>query len=146
MLFACFWFGSMLTLPLVLLPSIKDHPDRRKLLYGTGIKLRFWGWIALMGLLITGFSNIFFRGLPISWEMLTATNYGQLISYKLIIFVFILLASGIHDFFIGGKALEEITDQDSKKITQVARWSGRLILLLALAAAFLGVAASRGGF
>ncbi len=145
-LFAAFWIGSMLTLPLILLPSIKDHPDRRKLLYATGLKLRFWGWMALIGLLLTGFTNIHFRGLNLNWTLFIENSYGQLISYKLILFALVLAVSGVHDFFIGGKALEDINEADSKRITLVARWSGRLILLLALAAAFIGVVASRGGF
>ena len=35
---ASFWIGGMLFLPLVLLPGIKDKPDRVELLYKTGIK------------------------------------------------------------------------------------------------------------
>jgi len=39
---AAFWIGGMLFLPLVLLPGIKDHPDRKKLLLATGLKFRFY--------------------------------------------------------------------------------------------------------
>lgn len=145
-LFAAFWIGSMLTLPLVLLPTIKNHPDRIKILYASGLKLRFWGWIALGGLLVTGLLNIHFRGLNFSWTLFTQNSYGILISYKILIFIAVLLLGAIHDFYIGGRAIEEMEKAQDDKVKKVARYTGRLLLLLALAAAFLGVAASRGGF
>ncbi len=145
-LFAAFWIGSMLTLPLVLLPAIKDHPDRIRLLYSSGLKLRFWGWVSLIGLLVTGFLNIHFRGLNFSWELFTKNSYGILVSYKLMLFVLIIGVSAVHDFFIGKKAIEEMETSSNDQMKMVARYTGRVILVLALAAAFLGVAASRGGF
>ncbi|MEZ5008171.1 MAG: CopD family protein [Chitinophagales bacterium] len=144
--FAAFWIGSMLTLPLVILPSLKNHPERVKLLYASGLKLRFWGWIALGGLLITGLLNIHLRGLPINWQLFTANKYGVLVSYKILIFIAIILVGAVHDFYIGGKALEEMETTQNETVKKIARYSGRLMLLLALSAAFIGVAASRGGF
>jgi uncharacterized membrane protein len=38
---AAFWIGGMLFLPLVLLPGIKNNPDRQNLLMATGLKFRF---------------------------------------------------------------------------------------------------------
>lgn len=142
---AAFWIGGMLFLPLVILPGIKQHPDRIAILYRTGIKFRFYGWIALSGLFATGLLNVHLRGLPFTWEFFSTSNYGNLVVYKILIFVGILLVSGAHDFLFGKKALEDLQKSDNTRLKLLARWSGRVSLLLALVMAFLGVALSRGG-
>lgn len=143
--FAAFWIGGMLFLPLVVLPGIKNNPDRIAILYKTGITFRFYGWIALLGLLTTGLLNIYLRGLPFTWVFFSQSDYGILVSYKLVLFVCILLISGVHDFFIGRKALDEMQSGDNSQLKLVARWSGRISLLLSLVMAFLGLILSRGG-
>lgn len=145
-IFGAFWIGGMLFLPLVLLPSIKNHPDRILLLQKTGIKFRFFGWIALVGLAITGISNIYFRGLPLTWEYILESDYGKLLSLKVLLFVLMLLIGGIHDFYIGNKSIEEMKNNPNGNFKQMARWSGRINLLLAFSIAFIGIALSRNGF
>lgn len=142
---AAFWIGGMLFLPLVILPGIKHSPDRISILYKTGIKFRFYGWIALGGLLLTGLLNIHLRGIPITWKFFASSSYGVLVSYKLLIFIVLLSLSGVHDYFIGKRAINEMQYSSSEKLKQLARWSGRINLLLALMMAFLGVVLSRGG-
>ena len=144
-IFAAFWIGGMLFLPLVILPGIKQHPDRIAILYKTGLKFRFFGWIALAGLLITGLLNLYTRGMPFTWAFFSQSDYGILVSWKLLIFTGILLVSGTHDLIFGKKALEELQVSDNKNFKLLARWSGRINLLLALVMAFLGVVLSRGG-
>lgn len=143
--FAAFWIGGMLFLPLVILPGIRQHPDRIAILYKTGLKFRYYGWIALAVLFMTGLLNIYLRGLPFTLEFFTQSNYGILVGYKLLIFLGMLAVSGIHDFFFGRKALSEMQHSDNSRLKLLARWSGRVLLLLALAMAFLGVILSRGG-
>jgi putative copper resistance protein D len=143
--FAAFWIGGMLFLPLVILPGIRQHPDRIAILYKTGLTFRFYGWIALTALVATGLLNMYLRGMPFTWAFFTQSDYGILVSYKLLIFLGILLVSGVHDFFLGRKALEEMQNSDNSQLKLLARWSGRINLLLALAMAFLGVVLSRGG-
>ncbi len=140
-----FWIGGMLFLPLIILPGIKGHPDRINILYKTGIKFRFYGWVALSILLITGLLNIYLRGLPFTWIFFEKTNYGNLVIYKFFIFISIIIISAIHDFFIGDKAIEAMQKNLNPKLKYIARWSGRINLLLALIMAFLGVIISRGG-
>lgn len=142
---ATFWIGGMLFLPLVILPGIKQHPDRIKLLYITGLKFRFYGWMALGGLFITGWTNMYFRGLDISLRFFTDNMYGRWIGIKLILFVLILGMSAVHDFIYGNKALETFEQGNNYRFKQMARWTGRLNLLLAVVMAFLGLLASRGG-
>ncbi len=66
---AAFWIGGMLFIPLVLVPGIKQQPNRVLLLHKTGIKFRFYGWLSVMVLLITGVLNIHFRGLPLTIDL-----------------------------------------------------------------------------
>ncbi|MGV8946937.1 MAG: CopD family protein [Lutibacter sp.] len=143
---AAFWIGGMLFIPLILVPSIKKQPNRVLLLYETGIKFRFYGWISVMVLFVTGFLNMYFRGLPFTIEFFTNSNYGKLLSLKLTLFVLMLLIGGIHDFYYGIKSIDEMKTTSNTKFKRIARLTGMLNLLLALIIAFLGIAISRGGF
>ena len=139
---AAFWIGGMLFLPLVLLPGIKDNPDRKNLLMATGLKFRFYGYIVMAMMAVTGLMNIYLRGIDFSWNFFILSSYGQLVIYKIILFVLMLVISLLHDLFVGRKALEKMENQNIKTI---ARWTGRLLLLISLVMAFLGVIISRGG-
>ncbi len=141
---AAFWIGGMLFLPLVILPGIRQHPDRIAILYKTGLAFRFYGWIALTLLVVTGVLNLYLRGLPLSWAFFTESGYGRLFGLKMLLFLTMLLVSAVHDFFLGRKALEQMQAYDSGRLRLLARWSGRINLLLALGMAFLGVILSRG--
>lgn len=145
-IFGAFWIGGMLFLPLVLLPSIKNHPDRILLLQQTGIRFRFVGWISLIGLAITGILNMYLRGLPLTWNYITDSNYGKLVSLKVLLFVVMLLIGGIHDFYIANRSIDEMKVNPNGNFKQLARWSGRINILLAFAIAFIGIVLSRGGF
>lgn len=143
--FAAFWIGGMLFLPLILLPNIKNRPDRVALLYKTGLSFRFFGWIALLGLASTGLLNLWARGVPLTVEFFSKSDYGRLVVWKIGLFALVLLVSGAHDLMFGKKALEDFERGDDPRFRLVARWSGRLTLVLSLAMAFLGVVLSRGG-
>jgi putative copper export protein len=140
-----FWIGGMLFLPLVLLPAIKNNPERRTLLMATGLKFRFYGYIMLSILLVTGMLNMYFRGLHFSWAFFTESRYGRLVSLKIILFSTILLASLVHDFLAGKKAMEKLQEGENTKFILIARWTGRMLLLISLIMAYLGVIISRGG-
>ncbi|HWC54813.1 MAG TPA: CopD family protein [Chitinophagaceae bacterium] len=142
---AAFWIGGMLFLPLVLLPGIKNNPERSQLLMITGLKFRFYGYIVLSILLLTGILNMYFRGINFSWEFFTSSHYGKLVIVKVILFLSILLVSLIHDLFVGRKAVNEVKESDRKKLKLIARWTGRILLLISLTMAYLGVVISRGG-
>lgn len=137
-----FWIGGMLFLPMVLLPGIKNHPDRRDLLMATGLKFRFYGYIVLTLLLITGILNIYLRGIDVSWRFLTVSRYGNLVIAKFILFLLILAVSLVHDVQ-ARKRLQ--SEEEQQRFRLVARWSGRILLLISLTMAFIGVILSRGG-
>lgn len=108
----------------------------------TGLKFRFYGYIVMGMMFITGLLNIYLRGIDLSWNFLILSRYGQLVIYKIFLFVLMLVISLLHDLFVGRKALEEM---ENNQIKMMARWTGRLLLLIALVMAFLGVMISRGG-
>ena len=136
-----FWIGGMLFLPMVLLPAIKNHPDRRNLLMQTGLKFRFFGYIILALLLVTGISNMFLRGIDVSWKFIFESRYGHLVITKLILFLSMLTVSLIHDV----QARKRLaTDEEKRKFKIIAQWSGRILLIISLVMAFIGVVLSRG--
>lgn len=108
----------------------------------TGLKFRFYGYIVMGMMFITGLLNIYLRGIDFSLKFFILSSYGQLVTYKIVLFVFMLVISLLHDLFVGRKALEKMENQNIKTI---ASWSGRLLLLISLVMAFLGVIISRGG-
>ena len=141
---AAFWIGGMLFLPLVLLPGIKDHPDRKALLMATGLKFRFYGYIVLAMMLVTGLLNIYFRGISFSWKFFTETRYGTLVSFKILLFLTMIIISLFHDLLFGRQAINEQM-KNSLNLTLIARWTGRILLIISLILAYLGVLISRNG-
>lgn len=137
-----FWIGGMLFLPLVLLPGIKNHPDRSNLLMTTGLKFRFYGYLVLAMLLITGVINIYLRGIDLSWKFLVISRYGKLIIAKLALFISVLAVSLMHDVQARKRLLNE---EANRKFKIIARWSGRILLIISLMMAYIGVVLSRGG-
>jgi putative copper export protein len=136
-----FWMGGMLFLPLVLFPAIKEHPDRKNLLMQTGLKFRFFGYIILGLLLVTGISNMLLRGVDVSWKFLVISRYGKLVVIKLVLFLSMLTVSLIHDV----QARKRLTtEKEKRKFRIIAQWTGRILLLFSLIMAYIGVVLSRG--
>jgi copper resistance protein D len=136
-----FWIGGMLFLPMVLLPAIKNHPDRRNLLMQTGLRFRFFGYIILTLLLLTGISNMYLREVDVSWKFMVISSYGKLVLTKLVLFVVIITVSLIHDV----QARKRLaTEEERKTFKIIALWSGRILLIVSLVMAYIGVVLSRG--
>lgn len=142
---AAFWIGGMLFLPLVILPGIKNNPDKVSILYSTGLKFRFYGWFALAIMVITGVLSMHLRGVPLTLQALTENTYGILVTYKLFLFAGIVAVSGFHDLMMGKKTIEEMQKNTNTNLKLIARWSGRIMLLLSLAMVYIGIILSRGG-
>ena len=141
---ATFWIGGMLFLPLVLLPGIKDHPDRKRLLMVTGLKFRFYGYIVLAMMFVTGLLNIYFRGITFSMKFFFESKYGSLVSLKILLFITMIIISIFHDLLFGREAAEEqLMDDPALKL--IARWTGRLLLLISIIMVYIGIVISRGG-
>ena len=109
----------------------------------TGLKFRFYGYIMLSLLLLTGLLNIYFRGIPFSWKFFIEIRWGRLVSLKIILLAAIIIVSVVHDLFAGRRAIDQMAD--NRKLKMIARWTGRILLLISLAMAYIGVLLSRGG-
>ncbi|HET9824548.1 MAG TPA: CopD family protein [Chitinophagaceae bacterium] len=142
---ATFWIGGMLFLPLVLLPSIKNNYERTQLLITTGLKFRFYGYIVLAVMFVTGLLNMSFKGVDFSWRFFNETRYGRLVVIKFILFVSLILISLTHDAIAGKRFSAQMQTEQSKKLKLITRWTGRILLLISLIMAYLGVWLSRGG-
>ena len=138
-----FWIGGMLFLPLVLLPGIKDHPDRKKLLIATGLRFRFYGYIVLGIVFITGLLSLYFKGASFSWLSFTESRYGALVSLKIILFVTMLMLSLFHDLLIDKKAVTQMPEDQTLKM--IGKWTGTVLLIISLVMAYIGVVISREG-
>lgn len=140
---ATFWIGGMLFLPLVLLPSIKNNKERMQLLVVTGLKFRLYGYIVLAMMFVTGLLNMRFKGIDFSWRFFNETQYGRLITIKVILFFSLVLISATHDIIAGYKFPGQLREQ-SKKAKLITRWTGRFLLLISMIMAYIGVVLSRG--
>ena len=143
---AALWVGGMIFLVIVLMPSIRNHPQRRDLLNSVGMKFRTVGWVALILLLLTGLYNMHYRG--VSFSQMFAGSYNTLFSIKLTLFTVVLIISAYHDFYAGPKTIKLMQQVDNPEVTKcyvrTARIIGQLNLLLALIAVLLGVFIVRG--
>ena len=142
---ATFWIGGMLFLPLVLLPSIKNSHERSQLLMATGLKFRFYGYIVLVLMFVTGMVNMSLKGVQFSWRFFNETHYGKLVIIKVILFFSLALISLTHDLIAGRKFLGQMQKEQGAKVKLISRWTGRILLIISLIMAYIGVLLSRGG-
>ena len=107
----------------------------------TGLKFRFAGYVVLTLLLITGILNMYLRGIDLSWKFLVISRYGKLVIAKLFLFFLMIMLSLVHDVQARKRLLSE---EEKIKFRIIARWTGRILLIISLAMAFIGVVLSRG--
>jgi len=92
---------------------------------------------------ITGLLNMYFRGIHISWQFFLESKYGSLVSLKILLFITMIIISIFHDMLFGKKAVEDqLMDDPALKL--IARWTGRLLLLISIIMAYIGIVISRG--
>jgi len=110
----------------------------------TGLKFRFYGYIVLSLMFVTGLLTIYFRGINFSRQFFFESKYGSLVSLKILLFITMIIISIFHDMLFGTKAVEDqLMDDPALKL--IARWTGRLLLLISIVMAYIGVIISRGG-
>lgn len=134
----------MLFLVLVVAPflmTLEDTKERARIYQVVGKTFRAWGWVAIILLLFTGFFNLYLMGF--SRELLRPSFYthpfGRALGIKLSLVFIIVILSIFHDFILGPGA------RDNPSYSQLARWLGRVNLLIALAIVFLAVSLRLGG-
>ena len=142
---AIFWIGGMLFLTLVIAPFLKeieDPKERSRIYQVVGTRFRFWGWIAIVLLLVTGPLNLHLMGIPLG-RLFDGSfyegSYGRTLITKLSFVTLIVTTSFLHDFVFGPRA------RNSLFYSNISRWIGRGNLFMALFIAFLAVALRLGG-
>ena len=100
-----------------------------------------YGYIVLILLLLTGVLNIYLRGIDLSWKFLVISRYGKLVLLKLFLFLCVVAVSLFHDVQARKRLLNE---EEKRKFRAMAKWSGRILLIVSLAMAYIGVVLSRG--
>lgn len=142
---AILWVGGMLFLTLVIAPflgTIDDEAKRAELYQAVGARYRFWGWVAIAVLVVTGALNLYLMGaspavlLDLSF---LSTPYGLKLGLKVGLVIIVVAVSVLHDFWLGPRA------RHSKSFTFATRWLGRLNLLLVLMIVLLAVMLRTGG-
>ncbi|MCG3165358.1 MAG: hypothetical protein POELPBGB_01121 [Bacteroidia bacterium] len=145
---AAIWVGGMIFLPAVLLPAIRNNPQKIELIHTVGLKFRTIGWIVLFILLVTGLSNMYYRQVDFSWAGLTVNHFGRMVLLKLLVFTATVTISSLHDFYIGTTAtrlwMQNADDKKTRNFRLWARWAGRINMLLGITAFGIGVAMVRG--
>jgi putative copper resistance protein D len=141
---AMFWIGGMLFLTLVIAPfliSLKDPKKKSEIYQVVGKTFRFWGWVAIIILVITGPLNLYYMGVTFSDildPVFHGTAYGKAVMTKITLVILIVISSFLHDFWIGPGA------RGSKKYSTIAKVVGRsnllVALLIVLAAVFMRAA------
>ncbi len=142
---AIFWIGGMLFLTLVIAPFLRtlDDPRKKSEIYQiVGKKFRFWGWIAIAVLVVTGPINLYRLGVTPEVLMDPAfhsTPYGRAVLTKILFVALIVLSSALHDFWLGPKA------RNSRRFSRFAMILGRSNLFIALVIVALAVLIRVGG-
>lgn len=150
---ATVWAGGMIFLTFALVPALRKLPDRKiglELVRVTGRRFKVMGWIALVTLILTGFGNIWARGLmhPLATADFWRFGFGKILGIKLALVVVTLLISALHDFLVGPRAVEVMRRDPAApaalRLRRLASAMGRANLLLALAIILCGVMLVRG--
>ena len=136
---AVFWVGGMLFLVLVIVPfvnTIEDFGQRAAIYQKVGTSFRFWGWVAIATLVVTGPLNLHLMGIPVSSlfdPVFHSTPFGKTLMAKVALVVVIIISSVIHDFYVGPGA------RSSPALTRWASYMGRSNLVVALVIILLAV-------
>jgi len=143
---AIFWVGGMLFIVLVVAPylmTITDPTEKSRIFQVVGRQFRFWGWVAIVTLLVTGPVILYtLYGIPPSGifdSALHATSFGKTLAIKLTFVTILVLSSLFHDFWLGPKA------RYSRSLVRWARIFGRTNLLIALVIVLCAVLLRLGG-
>jgi putative copper export protein len=94
---------------------------------------------------VTGMVNMSLKGVQFSWRFFNETHYGKLVIIKVILFFSLVLISLTHDLIAGRKFLGQMQKEQGAKVKLIARWTGRILLIISLIMAYIGVLLSRGG-
>lgn len=143
---AVFWVGGMLFLVAVIAPFLKtvtDPREKSRIFQVVGRQYRFWGWVAIITLLVTGPVILYLLyGIPINKAFspeVHATGFGRALAVKLALVAIIVTSALVHDFWVGPRA------RNSPRHSKMARIFGRANLIIAVLIVLFAVLLRAGG-
>jgi uncharacterized membrane protein len=148
---AMLWLGGMLFLAAVGAPVLRQVESpvlRAQLFKKLGAQFRTVGWIAIATLLITGVTNLYFKGLlPLLRERgFWTTPFGHMLMLKLIAVFSMLSIQAVHDFRDGPRASNTVPGSpEALRFRQRASHFARLNALLGILLIYFAVRLARGG-
>lgn len=128
---AVIWVGGVIFIAAVALPGARALPDEEARVAAVSeiaTRFRTLGWTLIALLLGSGIYLIAVRGA--TWTNLLSgqffsSNWGWYLGVKLIAVAIMLLASGLHDWWVGPKATE-LLGKGSGEAGKWQRWAGLL--------------------
>ncbi len=152
---AAIWIGGMVFLGLVMIPVLKKDGFKAvkvALLHEAGLKFRTIGWITYGLLVITGITNLAYRGFGLEhlfdgsiWQ----GSWGQLLAWKIALVTLVVLLSAYHDFYLGPRATRMLAQDENatqaQRLRRAASYMGRISLVISLIILGLAIMLVRGG-
>lgn len=145
---AVFWVGGMFFTAAVLVPATRKRLSEHKTLLFKELGTRFSriSWILFPFLILTGFLALVGRGFPHESFMsldFWKTAYGGALFAKIHLFAFVLIVSGIHDFWLGPKAVKIMADEPGSpkgdRFRKASSWIGRINMAAGLLILFYAI-------
>lgn len=145
---ATIWVGGTAAVGFLLVPVIRDRRFASMaldLLETASRSFRWVGWSALGLLVATGIPLVGARGY--GWADLLDWSFEPALAWKLVAVLVLLLLHGIHDTWIGPRAIEAARSEEEggTGLRAAASWMGRITLLLSVGIVVLAVLLVRGG-
>lgn len=152
LLAALFWLGGMFFLALVAAPVLRELPvgQRSELFKKLGVRFRFWGWVAIAVLLVTGAANLHLRGVLKAAILGSAefwsSPFGRALAWKLGLVAIMIVLSALHDFALGPAASRVPAGSDrALSLRRASSWIARINALLGVALLVVAALLARGG-
>ncbi len=143
---AFIWLGGMFFIALVAVPALRtiEPPEKRiELLADTARRFRGVSWIAILVLLATGVVNAINHGVTsemISTGAIFLSNFGKVLTVKVILVLIMVVLSAIHDFFLGPQLTNLMSSnlsipdslQSLKRRRKYVSWLARVNVILGI--------------
>lgn len=153
---AMFWIGGMAYTAFVLVPTFRDkllNPVRGHFFAVMGKRFSNISWVLFIFLIITGSYQLWYRWIGQDFSTLLDpdfwhSHFGHTFAIKLITFSFVMIISGLHDFWLGPKAAELIENNPksikTQKFRKITSFAGRINFSLGLLILYLAITLVRG--
>ena len=125
----------MIFFSLVVMPALRQGlppPQRQELIRAVGRRYRILGWASVVVLLVTGPFLVWYHG--VVWD----SDFGWVLSLKLVLVGVMLLLTILHDFVLGPRAVQA-NNPHTEGPRRAMIWLARLKLLVALGILLCGL-------